>query len=718
MTTFKLVSGKPKDFIKSDAGNDAFLESSNKIGRLYARSDGNLVLSEKKYNSLDWDNSYKIDIWSRPSTSNTYTPPFTLLMQKDGNLVYLDNNAAVVWSTNTAGKGSEPFTFQLNDDGELVLLDSINTVQWRSRSMFTFWLVDDSRLVAYFNPGILASYNSSSSSDNSIITNIATNNPNGNAKINAPFSPQNNSAIRLQNTNSLVVDNTGGLSIPSILWKTISFWIYVHDIPTSERYLIDIPGIGYINSTINVSPGLQTAVCMIDGGALQALTLSFNNFEKKGVWTNITIILSQPKTTEIHLFSNMNQEIGMNCSFGAVLVYTDTLSQAENFTNYNYFKKKLLPLTAPIPLPFDVDRVKAFHPDDFYDLSTTYYTVQNRTPEDCRQLALKDPSKYAAWMFTNDLHPSTQSRNTCKLLLRNKLQETTKEFVTYTDQNNPILNIPSIQDNIYTTGCVTPGERLDWGCRTIAPNIDYKSGLSLTAIEEEAGYGTDNKWPQPPRHPDTCRINAFTNPKYKAWAYGTANNSDSSKRYKCFFYTDEIKPFETNYKVDDYISGCINPNEVLSLGCKVPPPPPPSSSRPSLFGGRFNTSTSTPDQENSSFIVDTSVTTLTGESKSSVTTSSVTNKREENSSAVKDDTDDNKKLMKIVKIAGFSLIGLLVFIIFIVLIVKITKGKKNSSAAYLTPGPMYNVQGLGELDPNKPLRRLIPFKTDNRINQK
>jgi len=73
------------------------------------------------------------------SISSTGSPLATaacktkLTVQNDGNVVLADvNNGNVIWSTNTAGKGSAPYKLTVTNSGDLQLTDSSNSVLWRT----------------------------------------------------------------------------------------------------------------------------------------------------------------------------------------------------------------------------------------------------------------------------------------------------------------------------------------------------------------------------------------------------------------------------------------------------------------------------------------------------------------------------------------------------------------------------------------------------------
>ena len=691
-----ILSNETQNYLDSDA-DYPYLETPNKIGRLYVYSSQQLSFQEKKYPLItNWEDSYKTVLWTNPAptTAVAFNNPNRLFMETGGNLTFRNGSNVVIWSTNTSGQGVGPYTFELKNSGEMVVKDSRNTVLWSSQTFFTFYLVNDARLVGYFNPGVFSGYDyTNKESTNKTIKNIKNlSSTTSKATIEGSFAGTGDFVIRLNNTSDGSGNMSSGLSVSTggVSYKTISFWVYIHDLATetAPTCLIDIPGVGSITSQLGVSSSLQTGFCMIDGGTIQGLTLSFSSFQKKGSWTNITLTLSQAVNTNFILFNNQNFLAGMNCSFGPVLVYNSNITDSDNFANYYFFRKYFTPLTVPIPLPFELDRVKYVHADSAYDtLPFTYFggesRVETKTPEDCRQLALADQSKYVGWLHINDKHPTASLRNSCKLLKKSAVIDDDGGLASLSFvKNYPFGNTPSIQDNIYTSGCSKIGQRPEWACKSMPSSIDYKSGFSsATAIEEITGNG---------KTPNDCRALASANSKYKAWAYGTMNHADNSKRNTCVLYTEEIKPFTTDYKVDNYISGCINPNELLSLGCKVPPPTPtpPTPTPPTPTPTPSNPAASTTTNSSGAEIINESDDQQTGQEYSTSNVSTSVRRVVDNSSLTKSTTAssgyDWKTILKWVGIGLGSFIGLVVIIVVAVL----------ASRSNKKDGPLYNVHGL------------------------
>lgn len=111
---------------------------------------------------------------------------------------------------------------------------------------------------------------------------------------------------------------------------------------------------------------------------------------------------------------------------------------------------------APAQLPADISKVFGWsgnheNPGD-----------KNQTAEDCRQKALNSGGKYVAWGHRNSTHPDPNWRDTCFL---------------YTQGFAPFAGNPA--DTVHQTGCLRPGEKVEWGCKTTPPAVNW-AGNSFT----------------------------------------------------------------------------------------------------------------------------------------------------------------------------------------------------------------------------------------------
>jgi hypothetical protein len=80
-------------------------------------------------------------------------------------------------------------------------------------------------------------------------------------------------------------------------------------------------------------------------------------------------------------------------------------------------------------------------------------SLRDQSEEDCRQLALSNPTNYVAYGYRTPSHPDPNSRNTCFL---------------YNTGFGPFPGNPA--DLAHKTGCLRPGEKVAWGCKTTAPS--------------------------------------------------------------------------------------------------------------------------------------------------------------------------------------------------------------------------------------------------------
>jgi len=105
---------------ESSVPDEFSLVSKNGQYAAIMQTDGNIVLYKYPGQKVLW-------------SSKTYgkgSAPYTLKLQKDGNLVVFDGRKVMTWTTGTAGKGAGPFQLMMQDDGNLVLRDVNNQVLW------------------------------------------------------------------------------------------------------------------------------------------------------------------------------------------------------------------------------------------------------------------------------------------------------------------------------------------------------------------------------------------------------------------------------------------------------------------------------------------------------------------------------------------------------------------------------------------------------------
>lgn len=133
------MDGKPKNSsntIKTYAFNklqpnhkipqNFFIMSLNQQYFARIQEDGNFVVY--KTNNFLPSNA----IWNS-STAGKGSPPYKLIMQKDGNLVIYDKSNKAIWASNTCKKGKNPCELCIFDSGKLGIVDSEGKTIWESK---------------------------------------------------------------------------------------------------------------------------------------------------------------------------------------------------------------------------------------------------------------------------------------------------------------------------------------------------------------------------------------------------------------------------------------------------------------------------------------------------------------------------------------------------------------------------------------------------------
>jgi len=132
-------------------------------------------------------------------------------------------------------------------------------------------------------------------------------------------------------------------------FKTISLWY--KQITSSAgyySYIIDartgMPG-GWVYDTPSndyFGENWATGTMFIDGGASQQP----NYTQQLNVWRNVTFVTNGTAFTDnITLFSRHTREEGLDVEFGACMIYSRAITEAENKQNYDQFKTRYLPTT-------------------------------------------------------------------------------------------------------------------------------------------------------------------------------------------------------------------------------------------------------------------------------------------------------------------------------------------------------------------------------------
>jgi len=120
-----LTNGDGESYISSANPQTIMVSPSRNTGsKLTIQNDGNLLLTDMATNTIRW-------------TSNTAgingTAPYSLILQKSGNLEIVDSHNKVYWQTNTANIGFAPYKLKLRDILSLSVVDSNGTPIWSAK---------------------------------------------------------------------------------------------------------------------------------------------------------------------------------------------------------------------------------------------------------------------------------------------------------------------------------------------------------------------------------------------------------------------------------------------------------------------------------------------------------------------------------------------------------------------------------------------------------
>lgn len=137
-----------------------------------------------------------------------------------------------------------------------------------------------------------------------------------------------------------------------------------------------------------------------------------------------------------------------------------------------------VPVPAPVPAPTPSPPAPAQLPANIskvFGWSGNHENPgdKNQTAEDCRQKALNSGGKYVAWGHRNSNHPDPNWRDTCFL---------------YTQGFAPYAGNPA--DTVHQTGCLRPGEKVEWGCKT----SECKLQCSNIINKFQDFYNTKGEW--------------------------------------------------------------------------------------------------------------------------------------------------------------------------------------------------------------------------------
>jgi alpha-tubulin suppressor-like RCC1 family protein len=251
------------------------------------------------------------------------------------------------------------------------------------------------------------------------------------------------------------------------------------------------------------------------------------------------------------------------------------------------------PAPSPVPasLPGDINKVWGGQGNHENPVDNNI----NQTEEMCRQRALKSGGKYVAWGYRNESHPQPEWRKTCFLY--------TAPFAPFTGNND---------DKVHSTGCLNPGEKVEWGCKTSAPAPVPSPSPAPAPLPSPAPSPTPAPAPVPAPTPapaslpgdinkvwgwqgnhenpvdnninqteEMCRQRALkSGGKYVAWGYRNESHPQPEWRKTCFLYTAPFAPFKGNNDDKAHSTGCLNPGEKVEWGCKTSAPAPVPSPSP------------------------------------------------------------------------------------------------------------------------------------------
>ena len=154
--------------------------------------------------------------------------------------------------------------------------------------------------------------------------------------------------LRISNTDTPIAGNRiSGIQCQTVTgFKTISLWYkQITDSAGYYSYIVDartgMPG-GWIYDTPSndyFGESWASGTMFIDGGPSQQP----NYTQQLNVWRNVTFVTDGTAfTDDITLFSRYTQTEGLDVEFGACMIYSRAITQAENKQNYDQFKTRYL----------------------------------------------------------------------------------------------------------------------------------------------------------------------------------------------------------------------------------------------------------------------------------------------------------------------------------------------------------------------------------------
>ena len=207
-----------------------------------------------------------------------------------------------------------------------------NYLRIRSKAINTY---SSNGLIAYFNPNNSASYSGSGATLNSLAGSGVT------GTLGGTYS-YSNGIIRVVNNTGNDTTNNSRLRVSTLTGvRSISMWIYIHNSSDSiYRVLADGAQWGdplVIMNRENISSYMSDTFFYVNNGNVYAMNdiNRYSFFSSTGVWTYVTFTSNTAYTGEMTFFAaGYNFTLGLDCSFGPIMVYNRVLTRAEHIQNF------------------------------------------------------------------------------------------------------------------------------------------------------------------------------------------------------------------------------------------------------------------------------------------------------------------------------------------------------------------------------------------------
>jgi hypothetical protein len=179
--------------------------------------------------------------------------------------------------------------------------------------------------------------------------------------------------------------NTANIRVQTVTnFRTLSLWYKqisageAAPADSRSRYVLDLrPGVdswiyqGSSGFNDQVGGALANSTMYLSGGPSQPVEW----LEQVGVWRNLTIVTDVPMTCAPHMFSRFVENEGMDVEFGACMIYSRAITEAENKQNYDQFKTRYPSTTVTSGLRLHLDAGNAAS----YTSGTTWTDLSSNT---------------------------------------------------------------------------------------------------------------------------------------------------------------------------------------------------------------------------------------------------------------------------------------------------------------------------------------------------